>query len=81
MKRGTHEPDPEYHKSSGSGFCNSASGQKHQYKRFVCIYSAGPDNSLKVKKLSNKRVNTFKRNHDKFSLVITKYNISKVILV
>ena len=25
-KRGTHEPDPEYHKSSGSKFCNSAFG-------------------------------------------------------
>ena len=50
--------------------------QKHQCKRFVCIYSEGPDNSLKIKKLSNERVNTFKRNHDKFYSVITKYNIS-----
>ena len=53
--------------------------QKHQCKRFVCIYSAGPDNSLKIKKLSNKRVNTFERNHDKFYLVITKYNISSFL--
>ena len=30
--------------------------QKHQYKRCVSIYSAGPENSLKIKKLSNKRV-------------------------
>ena len=37
--------------------------------------------SLKIKKLSNKRVNTFERNHDKFYLVITKYNISKVFSV
>lgn len=83
MKRGTHEPDPEYHKSSGSGFCNSESGyliySKNTSMRFVSIYSTGPDNSLKIKKLNNKRANIFKRNHDKFYSVITKYSISSFL--